>query len=60
MNALAGVGYSEDTDSRIAGEQAARLALAAMDNRPVALALLFSTSRHDPHRLAEGVRGVIG
>ncbi|MEO5348472.1 MAG: FIST C-terminal domain-containing protein [Magnetococcus sp. YQC-3] len=55
-----GVGYSEETDSRTAGAQAARQAREQLGAGAISQALLFSTSRHDPAELAQGVRSIIG
>jgi small ligand-binding sensory domain FIST len=55
-----GVGFSEDSDSRTAGLQAARAALSEAGGGVPSLALLFSTSRHDPHLLGQAVREVAG
>jgi hypothetical protein len=59
MGTWAGVGFSERTDSAEAGGEAARQALADMRGG-CDLALLFATSRHDPARLRDAVRSVIG
>jgi small ligand-binding sensory domain FIST len=55
-----GVGYSEDSDSRSAGLEAASAALQAAGGGAPVLVLLFSTSRHDPHALGQAVREVAG
>jgi hypothetical protein len=55
-----GVGESELHDSRAAGAAAAGAALANADLSDCDLALLFSTSRHDPVALRDGVRDAIG
>jgi hypothetical protein len=59
MGTRAGVGFSERTDSADAGREAARQALARSGGE-CDLALLFATSRHDPARLSDAVRSVIG
>jgi hypothetical protein len=56
----AGVGWSENPNSRQAGAEAARAALAAAGLDACDLALLFTTSKHDPHAVHEGVRSVLG
>lgn len=56
----AGSGYSEDPDSRSAGIEAARAALARAGTERCDLALVYATSRHDPAALLEGVRSVVG
>ncbi len=60
MTTRAGVGYSENPNSRQAGVEAARAALSQAGINRCDLVLLFSTSRHDPVQLREGVRAVVG
>ena len=60
MTSRFGVGFSDETDSRAAGEQAARAALTQAGGQGASLVLLFSTSRHDPQELRDGVRTVVG
>src|SRR5215468_6218940 len=59
MATRTGVGYSEQTDSAEAGWEAARQAILRTGGA-CDLALLFATSRHDPARLRDAVRSVIG
>ena len=63
MATQVGVGYSEQQDSHAAGVEAARRAMSQAgmpsDGR-AAFALLFSTGRHNPHKLRDGVREVLG
>lgn len=59
MTTKAGVGFSEDSNSFEAGAEAARAAMAESGPR-CALAIVFTTSKHDPARLRDGVRSVIG
>lgn len=56
----AGVGRSENPDSRAAGIEAARMALERGGVERPDLALLFSTSKQDAVKLRDGVREVIG
>lgn len=56
----AGVGYSENARSFEAGVEAARTALAGLAGAPCDLLLLFSTSKHDPRALRDGIRSVVG
>lgn len=56
----AGVGYSENARSFEAGVEAARAAVAGLGGSPCELVLLFSTSKHDPTALRDGVRSVVG
>jgi hypothetical protein len=60
MKSRAGVGYSEAAGSFDAGAEAARAALTALEGARCDLVLLFSTSKHDPAALREGVRSVVG
>lgn len=60
MTTQAGVGYSERSDSFSAGQEAAGAALREMGGGSCDLALLFSTSAHEPRALARGVRAAIG
>ena len=60
MPSFAGVGYSEKIDSVEAGTEAARAAMEQLGSASCDLAMLFSTSRHDPKKLAQAVRSVIG
>lgn len=56
-----GVGYSDNPDTRIAGEQAAREALAKSGMGGACdLILLFSTARHEAHSLRDAVLSVAG
>jgi hypothetical protein len=55
-----GVGYSENPASRQAGADAARAALEAAGVETAGLALVFTTSKHDPRAVHEGVRSVLG
>jgi len=55
-----GVGYSEQADSRQAGVEAATAAMAEAGAGRCDLALLFSTGKHGPRQLRDGVRSVIG
>ena len=58
---IATVGFSELEDSFQAGFEAAKQASSAVGNHSGwKLAILFSTSRHDPMHLQEGVQSVIG
>jgi hypothetical protein len=59
MATTSGVGFSDLTDSTEAGREAARAAL-ARSGGACDLALLFATSRHDPTRLRDAVRSVVG
>lgn len=60
MATKAGVGFSENPKSNEAGVEAAKAAMAEAGTDRCDLAILFSTSRHDPVQLREGVRSVIG
>jgi hypothetical protein len=56
----AGVGFSELPNSREAGVDAARAALAQGSVDACDLVLMFATSKHDPVAFREGVRSVVG
>jgi hypothetical protein len=60
MASRAGVGFSENPVSYEAGVEAARDAMAETGTSRCDLAILYSTSRHDPAQLRDGVRSVIG
>ncbi|MBN2000428.1 FIST C-terminal domain-containing protein [candidate division KSB1 bacterium] len=60
MGTRVGVGYSENPKSFDAGVEAAKSAVAQAKISRCDLALLFSTSRHDPVQLRDGVRSIIG
>ncbi len=60
MNTRAGTGYSEKPYSREAGMEAANAAMKQMGMDECDLVMLFSTSKHDPTELRDGVREVVG
>ncbi len=60
MTTKAGVGYSENPNSRDAGVEAAGAALAEAGIETCGLAILYSTPKHDPGQLREGIRAAIG
>lgn len=60
MTTRAGTGYSEKPYSREAGIEAARVAMDAAGIDECDLVMLFSTSKHDPVELRDGVREVVG
>ena len=60
MSSSAGVGYSEKIDTIEAGTEAACAAMDQSGSSSCDLAMLFSTSRHDPKKLAQAVRKVVG
>ncbi len=60
MATKVGVGYSEDTKSYEAGAEAARAALLDADVAACNLVLLFATEKHNPQRLRDGVRSMVG
>ena len=60
MATTAGTGYSENPKSEEAGVEAARAALAEAGAGSCDLAILYSTPKHDPARLRDGIRAVIG
>lgn len=56
----AGVGFSENANSRDAGAEAGRAAFASAGLETCDLVLMFATSKHDPGALQDGVRSVVG
>jgi hypothetical protein len=60
MASRAGVGFSENPVSYQAGVEAASQAMAEAGASRCDLAILYSTARHDPAQLQDGVRSVIG
>jgi hypothetical protein len=60
MTTKAGVGYSEKTASKEAGIEAAKAAIEGLGGASCSLAIVYSTSKHDPAQLRDGIRSVIG
>ena len=60
MATKAGVGFSENPRSRDAGAEAARAAMSEVGVAACDLAIMYSTSKHNPTELRDGVRSVIG
>jgi hypothetical protein len=60
MTSRAGVGYSENPISREAGAEVARAALADGGLSNCDLVLVYSTEKHDPAQLRDGIRSVLG
>lgn len=60
MATKAGVGYSENSKSREAGIEASRAAMTEAGVEDCHLAIMYSTPRHDPTELRDGVRSIIG
>jgi hypothetical protein len=60
MSTKVGVGFSENPTSLDAGTEAARAALAEAGVSKCDLAIMYSTPKHDPQLLHDGVREVIG
>ena len=60
MTTKAGVGYSDNPYSRDAGVEAAGAALAEAGIETCGLAILYSTPKHDPSQLRDGIRAAIG
>lgn len=59
LSTKAGVGFSKQTESKQAGMEAAKAAMAEAGGR-ADLVIVYSTSKHDPKGLAEGIRSVVG
>src|SRR4051812_16706749 len=60
MATTSGVGYSNNSSSREAGAEAAKKALDQMGSSKTDLCLIFTTSKHDPIAIREGIRSVVG
>jgi hypothetical protein len=62
MTTKIGVGYADTEDSVAAGREAASAALAhaSLKSGEPQIALIFTTSKHDPKKIREGVRSAIG
>jgi len=60
MSTKVGVGFSERVSSLEAGREAAGIALEKAGIKEGELAILFSTSKHDPTQIRDGVRSVLG
>jgi hypothetical protein len=60
MGTRAGVGYSENPDSDVAGAEAARAALERAGVTRCDLVLLFAAAKHDEARVLRSVRAVVG
>ena len=60
MVTRAGVGCSENPNSKAAGMEAARAAMQQAGVDTCNLVIMYSTSKHDPILLREGVRSVVG
>lgn len=60
MKTSAGVGYSKNTSSREAGVEAAKKAVEQMGGGKVSLCIIYTTSKHDPQQIKDGIRSVIG
>jgi hypothetical protein len=57
---MAGVGYSEASDSEIAGREAATEALVQSGAERADFVFLFATDKHDPMLVHDAVRAVVG
>lgn len=60
MTTRSGVGYTENTSSKTAGEEAARAALSEAGIDEPDFVWLFHTAKQDPKQILEGVRSVVG
>ena len=59
MGSKAGVGYSDKTDSFMAGKEATERALSKMGNEKPDLVLMYQTSKHNPTQFNKGVASVL-
>jgi hypothetical protein len=60
MATKAGVGFSENSNSLEAVKEAAGTALERADIQTCDLAILFSTLRHNPKHIRDGIRSILG
>lgn len=60
MATKVGVGFSENPNSKEAGVEVAKAAMMEAGVDRCDLALMYSTSKHNPVQLRDGVRSVIG
>ena len=60
MPTKVGVGFSENPKSFDAGVEAAKSALTEAGISKCDLVMMYSTSKHDPHALRDGLRSIIG
>lgn len=60
MSSRAGVGFSRNSDSRQNGVEAAKRALAEAGIDGADFVMLFTTGKHDPVKIRDGVRSVVG
>ena len=60
MTSRAGIGYSENPISKEAGTEVARAAMADGGFDHCDLVLVYSTEKHDPVQLRDGIRSVVG
>ena len=55
-----GIGFSNKTDSYIAGKESSSIAMAQAGTFPVSLVIIFCSGKHDPHQFLAGVRSNTG
>jgi hypothetical protein len=55
-----GTGFSDKTNSFLAGEEAASKAIKQIKSLPLSLAIVFCNGKHDPHKFLAGVRSRTG
>lgn len=55
-----GVGFSNKSESKQAGIEAAKAALDKAGVKDCDLVIIYSTSKHDPKELRDGIRSVVG
>ncbi|MGE0632213.1 MAG: FIST signal transduction protein [Pseudobdellovibrionaceae bacterium] len=60
MSTKAGVGFSNNTNSKEAGAEAAKKAMQQAGATECDLAIIYSTSKHDPAQVRDGIRSVLG
>ena len=60
MSTRIGIGYNQNRDSRLAGQEAAKAALVKLEGRRPSLILMFATAGHDQAALLSSVRSATG
>ncbi len=60
MASKSGVAYSNNSSSQEAGIEAAKKAMASLGGGKVNLCVVYTTSKHNPQLIRDGIRSVIG
>lgn len=56
MSTQTGTGFSNKTDSFLAGKESSSNAIAQIASAPISQVIIFCSGRHDPHQFLAGVR----